>query len=265
MKFLKKICFVLVLLLLSKLNFAQKNVFKFHTVPYAWGEFRVGYERVIFKAVSLQFNYGTFLANRLPSYIYNASLVEDYQNTMSLTNKLSGYSTSLDVRVYLGLNAPKKFYIAPYIKHNKYSFLTSSSYDYKADLAEYYDLTPAQQSVGSLYANEYFYEVTGTLDGTVVQYGGGVSIGMQFVVAKIFAVDLNFFGLGVEYNDVNADLTTNIDVDYDRWLPYVTDEVREIKYIGDKVELSAEKDRIKMHAPIVLPTFRGSIAIGFAF
>lgn len=70
----------------------------------------------------------------------------------------------------------------------------------------------------------------------------------------------------MEYNKVNADLTTNVrGVDYEKWLPYVRDEVQDIPYIGDNIELTAEQDRIKMKAPIVMPTFRASIGIGFAF
>lgn len=264
---MKKQFYLLLLLGLTTLSVvAQKNVFKVHTLPFVWGEMRLGYERVITPKLALQFNFGTFYGNKIPSPIYKTTSVETYFNTTPIKNKLSGFSTSIDLRIYTKSEAPTRFYIAPYIKYNKYNFTASASFEYSADTSEYSQLTNQQQAVGGYQNGNYHYDVTGTLDGTISQFGAGASIGMQFLVAKVITIDLNFFGLGVEYNKVNADLTTNVrGVDYEKWLPYVREEVEDIPYIGNKIELTAEQDRIKMKAPIVMPTFRVSIGIGFAF
>ena len=264
---MKKAISILILVLITSLNVvAQKNVFKVHTLPFVWGEMRLGYERVLTSKLALQFNYGTFYGNKIPSPIYETSSVETYFNTQPIKNKLSGFSTSIDLRIYTKSEAPTRFYIAPYIKYNKYNVTASASFEYSADTSEYNQLNQHQQSVGGYQNGNYHYDVTGTLDGTIYQFGAGASIGFQFLIAKAFIIDLNFFGLGVEYNKVNADLTTNVrGVDYEKWLPYVRDEVEDIPYIGDNIELTAEQDRIKMKAPIVMPTFRASIGIGFAF
>lgn len=264
---MKKQFFLILLAGMTTLNVvAQKNVFKVHTLPFVWGEMRLGYERVIAPKLALQFNYGTFLGATIPSPIYETSAVETYFNTTPIINKLSGFSTSIDLRVYTKSEAPTKFYIAPYVKHNKYNITASASFEYSADTSEYNQLNQHQQSVGGYQNGNYHYDVTGTLDGTITQFGAGASIGIQFLVAKVIAIDLNFFGLGLEYNKVDADLTTNVrGVEYEKWLPYVRDEVEDIPYIGNKIELTAQQDRIKMKAPFVLPTFRASIGIGFAF
>lgn len=262
----KQLSLLLLLGVITLSVVAQKNVFKIHTLPFAWGEMRLGYERVLTPKLALQFNYGTFLSSRIPSPIYETSSVETYLNTTPIKNKLSGFSTSMDLRIYTKSEAPARFYIAPYIKYNRYNVTASASFEYSADTSEYNQLTQQQQSVGGYQNGNYHYDVTGTLNGTISQFGVGASIGFQFLVAKVLTIDLNFFGLGVEYNKVNADLTTNVrGVDYEKWLPYVRDEVEDIPYIGDDIKLTAEQDRIKMEAPIVLPTFRASIGIGLAF
>jgi hypothetical protein len=79
-------------------------------------------------------------------------------------------------------------------------------------------------------------------------------------------VDFNPIGLGLELDQVEIDLTTDINnVDYDRWLPYVQDEVKNVEYFGDKVTVSAKGNTIHMSAPVLLPTYRGSLSIGVAF
>lgn len=263
---MKKILLIIVFVFSTTSIWCQKNAVKFHTVPFAWGEFRFGYERAISEKLSLQFNYGTFYSDKLPSYLYDISLVEDYNKTIPIKNKLSGFSTSIDLRLYTKGEALHKFYFAPYVKYNKYNVTVSASFEYSANPSEYIELTPNQQDVGNFELDgNYHYDATGTLDGSITQIGAGASIGVQFIIAKVLTLDLNFFGLGLEYNSVKADLITNIDVDYQKWLPYVEQDVRDIPYIGDKIKLEAEKDKIKLKAPVVLPTFRGGISLGFAF
>jgi len=106
---MKKQLYLLLLLGITTLSaVAQKNVFKIHTLPFVWGEMRLGYERVITPKLALQFNYGTFLGSRIPSTIYETSSVETYLNTTPIKNKLSGYSTSIDLRNYTKYEAPTR-------------------------------------------------------------------------------------------------------------------------------------------------------------
>ncbi len=263
---MKKI-FVVTIFIISTYNlFGQKNVFKVHGIPFAWGEIRMGYERSLNSALSLQVNFGGFFSDKVPNFIYDIDLVEDYNNSIAVKNNLSGYSLSADLKIYPKLSSPKKFYIAPYIKHNHYDITLSSSFEYDANVAEYVDLTSDQQDVG--YYNSdgtYHFEATGVLRGSINQIGVGASIGMQYIIAKHIAIDLNLFGIGIEYDYAQAELTTDIGLDYDKWMPYVEEDIRDIPFIGDKVEISTGKDKIKLKAPLILPTYRGSIAIGIAF
>lgn len=267
---MKKTSFISSFILLISLSaVAQKNVFKAHALPYAWGEMRFGYERVLTSKLSLQLNFGGFFSDKIPSLLYKTSSVETYNNTIPILNKLSGFSSSIDLRIYTKGDAPQRFYIAPYVKYNRYNITASASFEYAANSSEFSQLTSEQQSVGGFQTDgNYHYDATGTLDGTINQYGFGASLGMQFLLGEVFTIDLNFFGLGIEYNKLNADLTTNIKgLDYNKWLPYVREDVEGIDYIGEKVELKVnpENDGITMEAPLVLPTFRASISIGFAF
>lgn len=263
---MRKITATALLVVISLSTFAQSNVFKIHALPFAWGEIRMGYERKLNDALSVQINFGGFFSDQVPNFLYDTDLVESYNNTIPVQNNLSGYSLSADLRIYPKLSAPAKFYIAPYIKHNHYDITLSASFDYEANVFEYAELTPEQQEAGSFYTDgNYYFEATGVLDGSINQIGIGASVGMQYIIGKHIVVDLNLFGLGIEYDQIEAELTTDIGVDYDKWLPYVENDIRDIPYIGDKVELTGGQDKINLKAPIFLPTYRGSIAIGFAF
>ncbi|MGB0887636.1 MAG: hypothetical protein ACPGSL_05910 [Vicingaceae bacterium] len=252
-------------LFIASLGFAQKNTFKIHAVPFAWGEVRLGYERQIAPAISIQGNFG-FFYDKIPSIIHDIEAVENYFETYDIQNTLRGFSSSVDLRIHFGTDI-KGFYLAPYLKYHKYTFLTPASFDYNLDPDEFVDLTPEQQLVASqvLTDGTYNFEVTGTLDGSITQIGGGIGIGWQFILGKVIVIDFNPIGIGIEHNQVEIDLTSDLDVDYNKWLPYVQEEVRNVEYFGDKVDVTAKGNTIHMSAPILLPTYRGSISIGFAF
>lgn len=252
-------------LIISVNVFAQKNVFKVHAAPFAWGEVRLGYERAIAPTISLQGNFG-FFYDKIPSFIHDIEGVEDYFDTYEIVNTLSGFSSSVDLKIHFGADL-KGFYLAPYLKYHQYNFSTPASFDYNLDPLDFVALTPEQQAVANLLPNNtYDIEITGTLDGSVTQIGGGIAIGWQFIIGKFIAIDINPIGFGIEVDLVDIDLTTDIDVvDYGEWLPYVQEEVRNIDYIGDKIEVTGEGNKIHMSAPVPLPTYRGSIAVGIAF
>lgn len=262
----KKVLVILISVLITTISFAQKNIVKVNAIPFAWGEFRFGYERSLTDKLSIQGNVGVFY-DQIPSFIHDIEAVENYFNTYNVKNSLSGFSSSIDLRIHFGSAPLKGFYLAPYLKYHSYDFRTPASFDYQLNVFELAELTTEQQAVAHQFSDgNYDIEITGTLDGTVTQLGVGLGIGWQFILGKVFVVDFNPIGFGIELDQVEIDLTTDVNsVDYERWLPYVQEEVKNIDYFGDKVEISAKGNVIHMSAPLILPTYRGSISIGFAF
>lgn len=263
----KQIIITALTLLITTISFAQKNALKFHAVPFAWGEFRFGYERSLNNLISIQGNVGVFY-DKIPSFIHNIETVENYFETYSVKNTLRGFSSSVDLKIhFLGSSSLKGFYLAPYIKYHKYTFNTPASFDYSIEASDFTELTPEQQQVANQVSNgSYDIEITGTLDGKINQIGVGVGIGWQFIIGKVLVLDINPIGIGFEMDQVDIDLTTDVNnVDYEKWLPYVQEEVRSIEYVGDKIDVSAKANGINMKGAIPLPTYRGSLSIGFAF
>ena len=97
--------------------------------------------------------------------------------------------------------------------------------------------------------------------------GLGVMIGWQWFIKDMISIDLNVFGIGIENDAVNLDLTCDdVDVDYEKWEPEVESEIKELFFIGDKIDVDFESNKIKVKAsPLVIPTFRFGLTIGFAF
>lgn len=240
-------------------TYAQKNNFKVNLVPAVWGEIRLGYERVLGENQSFQLNFGMMVPHELPTFIYDEADVEDYGGTADLQNKISGFSVSGEYRFYTSSSkdAPRGFYVAPFLKYNKYKIETSAGFGYEATVEEYLDLTPEQQETATFNGLGYDLDVTGNFDAELRQMGLGLMIGYQWLIADRISIDWTFFGLGVDSYLFEVDISTEeIDVDYQEWGNEIEEEVKEFDYIGDKTDVTVYSDKVSVKAPFVLPNFK---------
>jgi hypothetical protein len=210
------------------------------------------------------------IPRKVPNVLFDESEVEDYGGTVEIKNKLSGFSFSGEYRFYTSSSkdSPRGFYFAPFLKYNKYSMDISAGFDYDATKAEYDDLTPEQQATADkINSDLYRLEVTGNFHGHLRQFGGGVMIGYQWLIADKISIDFNFFGIGVEADAVVFDLSSDaIDVDYEEWSNEIEAEVKDASfYGGDKIQVTAESDKVKVKAPFIMFMPRVGFSIGYAF
>ena len=85
---------------------------------------------------------------KLPTWIYDETVVQDYGADADLLNKLSGMTIGLEYRFYPGTkkDSPRGFYLGPYLKYNKYTISSSTQVNYNLTADEYTnDLTPEQR------------------------------------------------------------------------------------------------------------------------
>ena len=236
--------------------YAQDNNVKLNLLPLAWGEVRLGYERVINENQTAHIQLGYLIPRSLPTSLYDASDVEDYGGTIDLSNRITGCSVSGEYRFYTSSSkdAPTGFYFGPYVKWNRYTAETSAGVGYEATPQEFADLTAEQQLTANLNGSgNYDLDVTASFDVSVRQVGLGVTIGYQWVIGEVFTIDWNFFGLGVDSYLFSADITSeDIDIDLNRFGEDIEREVADFDVVGDKIDVTVESDRIGAEGPFYL-------------
>lgn len=128
----------------------EKNVLKVNTLALIIGTGSVFYEREFSDLISGQIGVG-------------------YLNYKINDAKFSGLILTPEMRLYVKKNAIDGFYVAPYLRYQKYSFDGTDS------------------------------------NGSLTSFGGGAAFGMQWIFQKGFVMDLFFGG---HYTSADARLTS---------------------------------------------------------
>ena len=129
----------------------EKNVLKVNTLSFLLGSGSVFYERKITDLIAAQFGVG-------------------YLNYKIGETKFNGLILTPEFKVYVRKNAIDGFYIAPYLRYNKFG------YEVKDDTSE----------------------------GSLISFGGGIAFGRQWIFQKGFVMDLFFGG---HYTGANVEIT----------------------------------------------------------
>lgn len=266
---MKRSILTLIVVLAFAKSYGQDNNIKLDVVPLALGKINLSYERVVNEHQSAQIKLGFLIPRSLPGSLYDVSEVEDYGGTASLQNKIKGFSVSGEYRFYTGSSrkqALRGFYVAPYLKWNKYKIETTANFEYEASQSEYDDFTAEQQAVAVFNGSGYDIDVAANFDAGFRQLGLGAMIGYQWLIADRVSIDWNFFGLGIDHTVFNVDISSEgIDVDYTKWGKEIEAEVNDFTIVGDKVKVTVEEDNVNARAPFLLPNLRMGISIGVAF
>lgn len=128
----------------------EKNVLKVNTLALIIGTGSIFYERELSDLISGQFGIG-------------------YLNYKIDNSKFNGLILTPEMRFYVKKNAIDGFYVAPYLRYQKYNFEGENS------------------------------------DGSLTSIGGGAAFGMQWIFKKGFVMDLFFGG---HYTSADAKLTS---------------------------------------------------------
>jgi len=266
---MKRSILTLIVVLTFAKSYGQDNNIKLDIVPLALGKINLSYERVVNDHQSAQIKLGFLIPRSLPGTLYDVSEVEDYGGTASLQNRIKGFSVSGEYRFYTGSSRKQSlrgFYFAPYLKWNKYKIETTSNFGYEANLSEYYELTAEQQAAAEFNGSGYDIDVAANFDAGFRQLGLGAMIGYQWLIADKVSIDWNFFGLGIDHTVFEVDISSEgVDVDYTKWGKEIEEEVKDFTVVGDKIEVTVEKNSVNAKAPFLLPNLRMSISVGIAF
>ncbi|MBK8424667.1 MAG: DUF3575 domain-containing protein [Lewinellaceae bacterium] len=173
------------------------------------------------------------------AYADNKSL--SVEEGATVTNKFNSFGITAENRFYLAKNAPRGFYLAPYVRYNRLWIDR---------------ITENPEERGET-------TITGALGG----FGLGGSLGWQFRLGEHMTLDATF--AGVDFKLMRGTLiykTTDPENDIAAFRDKVQETVGDIPIIGSKLVAAIEGDQVKVHSPrILLPAYRFNVTVNYAF
>jgi hypothetical protein len=227
---------IIVLLLITSVGFAQKNVIKLGISGVAYGDFSLSYERVIAPKGALNVTFGYMNPNS--SLIRYTSFMSGSED-VGLNKLYDGFHTSVDYKFYVGKkDAPKGFYLAPYLRYFNYKFLMIDKID-----GDYFDVNSKIQSVGL-----------------------GFQMGYHWVVYDKISIDWYFLGIGVEYITPKLVYTTDQeDFDYKSIVDNVVAVFDGWGYFQKRLKTNPTSENMTAKLPTFFPGIKTGLTIGYAF
>ncbi|MCD6090014.1 MAG: hypothetical protein J7J72_00805 [Bacteroidales bacterium] len=218
----------------------NKNVLKFFPTSVAFGKATLGYERVLSSNKSLTLYVG--IPTGIDPVKYMPEMTEDFINLRS--GKISGLFLMSGYRFnFSKKGAPVGFYIEPYIKHESYTM------DFNTDFTLDDEVYPAN----------FYGEYSG--------FGGGIQMGVQYIIANFITLDFSF--LGIEAKSADALLTVTDKeglVDIDELYDEIVNNFSDIPIIGESFEFEKGSDYVTSKVTnFILPGARFAFSIGIAF
>ena len=228
-------------------GYAQENVAKLNLTGLLFLNFGLSYERVINENMSGALTV-SFMPGRGLPFI---NLFEGAGGDTAITSpfedmRISGVGIMTEFRFYTSSSkdAPRGFYVGPYLKYSSIK-LTSSFTD------TYIDVNNVLQ--------------TGTIDlvGKYSAFGGGISIGYQWLISDVVSIDWTFIGLG--YGNAKVSMTiSSDDLNTSELETEASDLEADIAGFGTaKVEV--EQNSVTISVKRGWPILRGGITLGIAF
>jgi len=233
----KNILFIsIALMLFTNSAFAQQNVVKLNLFGVAITNVPLSYERALNENMSAVVTISYLPSRALPKFA-----IESQDTSAGFGNlKLNGFSISPEFRFYPGSGeAPKGFYIAPYLR---YSF-------YKASTPYYYKETTGVVSKLET-AVRFNY------------YGAGFQIGKHWLIGDKFSIDWSIIGLG--YGSFKTAFRVSGDLQDDTYSEVEGEYSTKVKKLGT-VTGKVTEDYAEISIAKGMPALRIAFSFGWAF
>lgn len=175
----------------------------------------------------------------VPNLLGNQFDLED--DAPSSVNRFTSFGTTLEHRFYLGQNAPRGFYFAPYSRYNSFSLERTS------------------QNAESQYKT--------TVKGSLGGFGFGLAAGVQFRLGDFLTMDATLAGVDLKWMSARFTYsTTDPEVDLSAFRDKVEDTVGDIPFIGSRLTAEINGDAVKVFAPgLLIPGYRFNLTVNYVF
>jgi hypothetical protein len=229
--------FVLFSIFFTSNTYAQQNIIKWRPAALGWNNIDLSYERVINEKSSFAVKVGFMVPLDIVAPYSNYLDQQATQNGASSTGFtmtkgfVNGFSILPEYRFYTAKEAPKGFYVAPYLKLWRGAMGANVQ-----DSA----LNP--------------YDIVASLN----ILGAGVGIGYQWVIADVITIDWNFLGLGADAYILNATVTGPNYAD-------VSQQIQDSGNASNVIISGAGNITSITSTPTILPGLKTNFSIGYMF
>ncbi|MCB0527037.1 MAG: hypothetical protein KDC61_23310 [Saprospiraceae bacterium] len=167
-----------------------------------------------------------------------ANNIDLSDNGEIVQNKFSSFGAILEQRFYLGQNAPRGFYLAPYARYNRFSVTRSVETDFET-------------------------KITGAVGG----FGLGVAAGVQFRIGDFLTLDATIAGVDLKWMRGTLKYSTdNPENDLAAFRDEVQETVGDIPIIGSKLSAQIDGNAVKVHTPgLLMPGYRFNLTVNYLF
>lgn len=221
-------------------NFSDdKNMIKWNLLGLTSSTISLQYERLIAPKTSIAANINIMPKRSIPFFGTVANIVKDKGAIDILKDvKMNAFSFTPEVRFYLGKEGMRGFYIAPFVRYDRFSVELPVEYIYKEKL----------ESV--------------TINGNVDGFSGGLSFGAQWRLASQWYLDVTF--VGASYGFASGELSGRRSLD--------AEEQTEVRKAIEEVELPVVKYTYEVNDEGVDVNIKGpwanaklAFAVGYRF
>jgi hypothetical protein len=224
------------LIFISFVGFTQENVIKLGISGVAYGDFSLSYERKVATKSAINFTFGYINPN---VSLLGSSLPQHSSTKVGLSELYDGFHTSLDYRFYVGKKeAPKGFYLAPYLRYFGYKFLVIDEID-----GDYFKVNSHISSIGL-----------------------GFQMGYHWIVYDKISIDWYFLGLGAEYVMPKAVYTTDSkNFNYSSIVDNVVAVFDGWGYFQKRLKTTTSNNNMTAKLHTLFPGIKAGLSIGYAF
>ncbi|MFK7948814.1 MAG: DUF3575 domain-containing protein [Saprospiraceae bacterium] len=243
---MRKLALLVVLFCITVTVHAQENIVKLGLGSALNGQINLEYERALTEKTSVLAEVSFKIPNKLPDNFFSQLEGDGTVNNIQFDEgKLGGFLFAAEYRFYTKGNAPKGFYISPYLKLNNNKFDLTGSYNNNTTGATN---IASEASLGLFSAS----------------IGG--NIGYQWLIADKVSINWNILGLGLGINRVSGEFTAADNGVFDDFAQDVTEFLDAIPILPNiAIESSNAEQTIKASDSFLFPAARVSLSVGYAF
>ncbi len=265
----KLITLILLTAITTSSVFAQKNAVKLHLESLFLGAANIGYERNIGDKITAGVNVGIFIPREIPFYSPAEDTAANYVDTDNLKNNFKGLMITPEFRFYPKGNG-KGFYLGGYLKYSSYKLATFQTSTYALSDDEYNSLDPNAEYYNDVNHTTKEIDITSNIDYKLKQFGGGLQLGVQWLIADRFVIDWGFIGFGYNVFKASGELTIegDIPIEYPKYAKDAENEIN--KGLADlpgspKATVVGKDNSLKASVPFATPGLRSFLSIGLKF
>lgn len=240
-KFLFIACFVMAQSVIAQSASTEdrENIVKLNLLGFTSGSIALQYERLIAPKTSVAVGMNIMPERSIPYFNYVRDIVEDKGAIDLLKDvRMKAFSLTLEARFYLGKQGLRGFYVAPFLRYDRFKVTLPVDYIYQNRIERV------------------------TINGNVDGFSAGLSLGAQWRLSERFYLDCTFVGLS--YGFASGELSGK--------RPLNAEEQAEVRKALDEAEIKKIDYTYTVHDQGVDVKIKGpwanaklSVAIGYRF